>query len=332
MAAAFNWQNGSDFSGANSNTGTSMTVGTTHAAGSNGTVTVGDLLVIAVTATWNTSADANSLVLADVTYTQAYGDANTSNGMAIGVWWKIATLGDTGVSSVSWTHATQSASWAVADWTGIDASPSDAAAGAFNSGFPTSIAAPTVSPVGANDLLICVWGMCGGKGAYTCDAAMTSRVDTGSISSNIAEIVLADQQLSAAGATGTRTTTEGSGSPGYGVSLTFKVASSVVPVVPSVTLSIPPSPSEGAMPILGGEGAQVWANQRIKGLINSVLALIQMAVCNATKAPAVLADGTTKLSRYPWWPVAGQTADGWVYYDQAGAIWRFTSTAPTSTH
>lgn len=96
--------------------------------------------------------------------------------------------------------------------------------------------------------------------------------------------------------------------------------------------SIPPTPPQGATPTLEGSGAQVWADQRVKGLIRSVLGLIQMAVCNATKAPTSPADGTTKLSRWPWWPVSGQTADAWVFFDQAAAIWRLTSTAPTSTH
>lgn len=86
------------------------------------------------------------------------------------------------------------------------------------------------------------------------------------------------------------------------------------------------------MPILGGEGAQVWAQQRIKSLATSVLALVQMAVSNASKAPVNPGDGTLKLARWPWWPVAGQHVDAWVYYDQAAGIWRFIGTDPTTTH
>lgn len=99
-----------------------------------------------------------------------------------------------------------------------------------------------------------------------------------------------------------------------------------------VTSSAPLLPSQGTMPILGGEGALVWSNQRIKSLLTSVLGLVQMCVCNATQAPASPADGTMKLSRWPWWPVSGQAADAWVFYDQAAGIWRLIATAPTSTH
>jgi hypothetical protein len=88
---------------------------------------------------------------------------------------------------------------------------------------------------------------------------------------------------------------------------------------------------QGSLPLLGGEGAQVWANQRIVTLQNSVNSLIAMAVSNSKEAPKVPQDGQLLLSRNPWRPVAGQVADAWVYYDGAAGIWRFLATAPTNT-
>lgn len=99
----------------------------------------------------------------------------------------------------------------------------------------------------------------------------------------------------------------------------------------SVKPSAPPAPAQGAMPILGDDGAQVWAHQRIKALLNSVTALVGCAVSNLMAAPKTPQDGQLVLSRAPWRPVAGQTADAWVYWDQAGGVWRFIATAPTNT-
>lgn len=99
----------------------------------------------------------------------------------------------------------------------------------------------------------------------------------------------------------------------------------------SVKPSAPTPPTQGAMPILEGEGAQVWAAARIKSLLNSVSSLIACAVSNSKAAPKVPQDGQLLLARDPWRPVAGQVADAWVYYDGAAGIWRFLTTAPTNT-
>lgn len=85
------------------------------------------------------------------------------------------------------------------------------------------------------------------------------------------------------------------------------------------------------MPLLEGEGAQVWAYQRIKTLLNSVTALVGCAVSNSMAAPKNPQDGQLVLARSPWRPVAGQTADAWVYFDGAAGIWRLLATAPTNT-
>lgn len=42
----------------------------------------------------------------------------------------------------------------------------------------------------------------------------------------------------------------------------------------------------------------------------------------ATAAPKLPVDGMIRLSRSPWWPSAGQTADKWVYYDAPSLTWK----------
>lgn len=99
----------------------------------------------------------------------------------------------------------------------------------------------------------------------------------------------------------------------------------------SVKSTLPTPPSQGALPLIEGEGAQVWANARIKSLLNSVTSLIACAVSNSMAAPKIPQDGQLILARAPWRPVAGQTADAWCYFDGAAGIWRLLTTTPTNT-
>ena len=101
-----------------------------------------------------------------------------------------------------------------------------------------------------------------------------------------------------------------------------------LPIKPST----PPGTPQGAQPLLGGNGAQVWARARIVSLVRAVQQLVAMAVSNSLAAPVEPQDGMVRLSRWPWWPVAAQSADAWVYYDMAGGVWRLLSTSPTTTH
>jgi hypothetical protein len=94
----------------------------------------------------------------------------------------------------------------------------------------------------------------------------------------------------------------------------------------------PQTASKGSLPILEGAGVLRWLQTRVTSLLAVTTQLVQMAVSNAQTAPTPPQDGMVRLARYPWWPVSGQTADAWVYYDTSGALWRYLSTAPTSTH
>lgn len=95
------------------------------------------------------------------------------------------------------------------------------------------------------------------------------------------------------------------------------------------TLS-PPVYTPAVLPILpGGEGPYTQAElRRLQTVLGAYLNLLPQA---AIKAPVTLVDGMIRMARDPWWPVAGQTADKWVYFDAAGAVWRYLATDPTTT-
>lgn len=89
-----------------------------------------------------------------------------------------------------------------------------------------------------------------------------------------------------------------------------------------------PSPQ----PILSG-GAETWSKAQLVAIAAALESTQSLTPQASTKAPKVLIDGMMRLARYPWWPASGQTADAWLYYDGAGAVWLNAGmTLPTSTH
>lgn len=93
----------------------------------------------------------------------------------------------------------------------------------------------------------------------------------------------------------------------------------------------PAALTAGAIPSLEGPGWARWVVQRIQSLIITGQVLINQIPGARTAAPPNPQDGWTFLARDPWWPVSGQTADAWVYYDAAGGVWRYQGTPPTPT-
>ena len=93
-----------------------------------------------------------------------------------------------------------------------------------------------------------------------------------------------------------------------------------------------PTPyAPGLSPILDG-GSDAWISRSIDSLSAAMFTTQRMTPIPTTDAPRTALDGQIRLARYPWWPVAGQAADAWVYYDGVGKVWRLMSTAPTSSH
>jgi hypothetical protein len=83
---------------------------------------------------------------------------------------------------------------------------------------------------------------------------------------------------------------------------------------------IPYSPQ--ALPLLPmGEGA--YTQRELDGIKRTLDSILLMIPQPANKAPLKLADGMIRYARTPFWPVAGQVADAWVWYDLPNAVWKF---------
>lgn len=65
-----------------------------------------------------------------------------------------------------------------------------------------------------------------------------------------------------------------------------------------------------------------YMNRELNNIAASIRALNMLVPQAASKAPSAPLDGTPRLSRAPWRPLAGQTEDQWVYYDAATDTWK----------
>lgn len=77
------------------------------------------------------------------------------------------------------------------------------------------------------------------------------------------------------------------------------------------------TPSPSVAPTAGSLSREFSA---VKAAVDG---LVQMTPQAATRAPQTLQDGMIRLARSPWYPAAGQVADGWVYYDLPTDTWLF---------
>jgi hypothetical protein len=86
---------------------------------------------------------------------------------------------------------------------------------------------------------------------------------------------------------------------------------------------VPPTPyTVGSPPILeGGDGAFTRRElTKLKTTLDSILLLMPQG---ANAAPRKLVDSMVRFSRQPWWPVAGQVADAWVFWDAVAGAWKY---------
>lgn len=92
--------------------------------------------------------------------------------------------------------------------------------------------------------------------------------------------------------------------------------SKALPLSPYVPRSQPQIP--------GGSDFYVRGElQAIAAAISTVLAMTPQVT---TKAPTPLVDGMIRLARSPFYPVSGQTADAWVFYDAKLGSWHYLDT------
>jgi hypothetical protein len=134
---------------------------------------------------------------------------DVSTTCALATYWRRATGGET---SGTWAiDISVNSAWACVLLRGVDTTTAfEDNAGQASTTSTTSNTAPSVTPVGQNDLLVCVWAnRRAGATSYTPPASMTEQADV-STATGTADpaVAVATEQLSASGATGTRTATQ----------------------------------------------------------------------------------------------------------------------------
>jgi hypothetical protein len=225
MTISINWSNKS--SNTTGNIGvTSLTIGSTNAAESNGSIASGDFLIaiLEVVAASDPGSAATSMTSAGFTTTFDHFDSNQVKRMYVG--WKVAGSSESGTYSASWATASTGASWTLIDLASVNtSSPIDTSTITDTSYDGGLMPAPSISPSGSADWLMCVWFEAGGNNPYTVASGMTLLFDVGSSSSDRPEIMVGYLQLSSSGATGTKNASAANNTQTSGASIAFKPAS-----------------------------------------------------------------------------------------------------------
>lgn len=125
-----------------------------------------------------------------------------NNGSNAVVFWKIAGASEPSSYTFSWTSSGQY-DWAIASWSGILGTPIDRSAQSQGSSAGPYVA-PSVTPVGNADLLLCLWDV-EHVGTYTPPAGMTTRLSV--VTPGTTYFGISELQLASNAATGTKTTT-----------------------------------------------------------------------------------------------------------------------------
>lgn len=100
--------------------------------------------------------------------------------------------------------------------------------------------------------------------------------------------------------------------------------------IPARQQGVPAAFLPGPQPILPG-GDDVYTQKEVQRLTKATQKLYLTSPITVTKAPTAPVDGMIRLARSPWHPVAGQTADAWVYYDATTQTWRYLSDTNAAT-
>lgn len=188
-------------------------------------IAAGDLLIAIVNIQASVNSDPGAIT-PPAGWTQAAQAAQGSTLPAFdrqGVFYKIAGASETGAYTFSWTSTTNP-NWTLMDYTVSGGTPSLDVAGNNSATNTTSIIAPSVSPVGTTDLLVCT-GFTSGNVWSGNFAGMTSRQLDSNISGfGLMSVAIADLILSAAGATGTETATATNAAIAMATSSTFSIS------------------------------------------------------------------------------------------------------------
>lgn len=226
MAVAFKAGVVSDYTVQNSGLTNTFQLGNTNKVGSLGTISAGDKGLAILSIKTNNAGDPGVVSVVGWTVLEQYFD-NTDGITRHALLYRDMAGGDAPSSWVaSWTTASYGASFAVALFSGAaTGAPTYAASHNTSS---ASMTAPSVTPATASDMLVCLWGQSGNKGAYDFSSLTSMTVQhVASTGSTVPECASGCEQLASASATGTRVATQGGGAStntGYSIILTVPAA------------------------------------------------------------------------------------------------------------
>jgi hypothetical protein len=202
-----------------------FSVGTSAAVSSTGSVTAGDLEIVAIEIYGATSAPTGINTIGGMTALIPTTTIQTFTSIA--VFYKVATVTGAFSDTVQWTNNSGHGNWAFFEISGQAASPFDGAV--LTSANPTSLTptSPSITPTTGNlaDLLICLlFDASGASPADTLGApsGMTVVSDTNGATGGIFFFGSAYLKLSSAAATGTKAWSLSFSEPTYGASFLVK--------------------------------------------------------------------------------------------------------------
>lgn len=76
------------------------------------------------------------------------------------------------------------------------------------------------------------------------------------------------------------------------------------------------------LPTLGTD-LRTYAQRELRDVGDSIGSILLMLPQDAVAVPAKLVHGMIRKAKSPWRPVAGQTTDRWVIYDQDVPGWKY---------
>lgn len=228
----FNWATNGQLGGATTNTFTSSKAANT--------INSGDLLILIAAANDSTGGAIDPGVFSTPAGFTIINQVVTgaSENIRGAAYFKIAGGAESGAYTVTWVTPGGFA-WSLLDYSGAASTPDDASV-ATNTTTGTAIPAPSISPSGVSDWMICAW-IGPDSNVITFPVGFASNIRSNLANSGAtagqSSIGVADIVLSSSGATGTKIATFGATRNSYiGISMAFSSASLI-----GSTASVPPN-------------------------------------------------------------------------------------------
>jgi len=209
-------------------------------------VTVGDVLIAALAQDNNSGNGGNGPWTPPSGWTLVRGADSTRTPVLV-VWYRVVTAADSGVSTYSFVSSrNDDSTGGIVAYRGASTSSPIAASGiqSFTGSGLVGIA-PSISPAVTNTMLVAVWAA--RQTSLAAPVGMTRSIGvTSATGSGKVNLLSAYEPRAGSGATGTRTATEGTSQPGYGVLLALTDGASAGPdhyelSLPTASLSCLPT-------------------------------------------------------------------------------------------